>query len=54
MTEPALTHVDAHGAARMVDVSDKVATVRSAIATGVLHTTARGDRPVAARRTAQG
>jgi len=39
MTEPALTHVDAHGAARMVDVSDKVATVRSATATGVLHTT---------------
>jgi cyclic pyranopterin phosphate synthase len=40
VTEPGLTHVDAHGAARMVDVSDKAATVRTATATGVLHTTA--------------
>jgi cyclic pyranopterin monophosphate synthase len=35
-----LTHVDAAGAARMVDVSDKVATVRVAVASGVLRTTA--------------
>ncbi len=40
MTEPMLTHVDADGAARMVDVSDKAPTVRSAVATGVLRTTA--------------
>jgi len=40
MHEPILTHVDAHGAARMVDVSDKDPTVRSAVATGMLRTTA--------------
>jgi cyclic pyranopterin phosphate synthase len=34
MTEPRLTHVDEQGAARMVDVSDKAVTARSAIATG--------------------
>ncbi|MBO3093322.1 cyclic pyranopterin monophosphate synthase MoaC [Cellulomonas dongxiuzhuiae] len=34
-----LTHVDAHGAARMVDVADKDVTVRSARATGRLVTT---------------
>ncbi|GGM43416.1 cyclic pyranopterin monophosphate synthase accessory protein [Longimycelium tulufanense] len=34
-----LTHVDASGAARMVDVSGKEPTARSAVATGVLHTT---------------
>lgn len=34
-----LTHVDATGAARMVDVSGKEPTARTAIATGVLHTT---------------
>lgn len=34
-----LTHVDAAGAARMVDVSGKPPTVRSAVATGVLRTT---------------
>jgi len=36
---PTLTHVDATGAARMVDVSGKPASVREAVATGVLHTT---------------
>ena len=36
---PALTHVDASGAARMVDVSGKDPSVRSAVATGVLRTT---------------
>jgi cyclic pyranopterin monophosphate synthase len=35
-----LTHVDAAGAARMVDVSEKVTGVRVAVATGVLRTTA--------------
>jgi cyclic pyranopterin phosphate synthase len=34
VTEPRLTHVDAKGAARMVDVSGKDVTVRSATATG--------------------
>ncbi len=44
MTAPSsaqgLTHVDARGAARMIDVSAKEATVRTALATGVLRTTA--------------
>ena len=35
----ALTHVDATGAARMVDVSEKESTSRTALATGVLQTT---------------
>jgi len=35
-----LTHVDRAGAARMVDVSSKEATARTAVATGVLRTTA--------------
>jgi cyclic pyranopterin phosphate synthase len=34
-----LTHVDASGAARMVDVSAKEPSVRAAVATGVLRTT---------------
>ena len=34
MSEPRLTHVDASGAARMVDVSGKDVTVRTATATG--------------------
>ena len=34
-----LTHVDASGAARMVDVSDKQVSARTAVATGVLRTT---------------
>jgi cyclic pyranopterin phosphate synthase len=38
MTE--LTHLDASGAARMVDVSAKQATARTAVATGVVRTTA--------------
>ncbi len=36
---PPLTHVDAAGDARMVDVSEKVVTARTAIATGVVRTT---------------
>lgn len=35
-----LSHLDEHGAARMVDVTDKVATARTAVATGTVHTTA--------------
>ena len=41
MTDSAhLTHVDAAGAARMVDVSAKSVSVRRAVAAGRLHTTA--------------
>jgi cyclic pyranopterin phosphate synthase len=32
-----LTHVDGHGAARMVDVADKAVTHRRAIATAIVH-----------------
>lgn len=35
-----MTHVDAQGAARMVDVSEKVVSVRRAIAAGEVRTTA--------------
>ncbi|MGI8799353.1 MAG: cyclic pyranopterin monophosphate synthase MoaC [Pseudonocardia sp.] len=35
-----LSHVDEAGAARMVDVTDKAATARTAVATGVFRTTA--------------
>jgi len=37
---PQLTHVDSSGAARMVDVSAKSVSVRSALAAGTVHTTA--------------
>ncbi|WP_406814203.1 cyclic pyranopterin monophosphate synthase MoaC [Mycobacterium sp. M23085] len=37
----ALSHLDDHGAAHMVDVSAKVATKRTAVAAGVLHTSAQ-------------
>jgi cyclic pyranopterin monophosphate synthase len=37
---PELSHTDASGAARMVDVSGKEPTAREAVASGVLHTTA--------------
>jgi cyclic pyranopterin phosphate synthase len=37
---PDLTHVDRAGAARMVDVSAKDVSIRTAVATGVLRTTA--------------
>ncbi|MTD17223.1 cyclic pyranopterin monophosphate synthase MoaC [Nakamurella sp. YIM 132087] len=41
MTDAAgLTHVDAAGSARMVDVTGKEVTARTAVATGVLRTTA--------------
>ena len=38
-TPPALTHLDAQGAARMVDVADRPATARSATAEGFLSMT---------------
>jgi cyclic pyranopterin phosphate synthase len=40
MTEPQLSHVDAAGAARMVDVTGKDVSVRTAVATGTFRTTA--------------
>ena len=43
-----LTHLDAHGAARMVDVSDKAATRREAVAEGFI---AIGETALAAIRT---
>ena len=36
LTPPRLTHLDAHGAARMVDVSGKEVTVRTARASGTV------------------
>src|SRR5437016_14043174 len=39
MTQQELSHVDEAGAARMVDVSGKQPTARTAVATGVLRTT---------------
>ena len=43
----ALTHIDASGEARMVDVSDKAATAREAIAEGFVRMSAEtaGVRP---------
>ncbi|WGW12684.1 cyclic pyranopterin monophosphate synthase MoaC [Saxibacter everestensis] len=38
-SEKKLTHVDARGAAQMVDVSAKQVTVRQAVATGLVRTT---------------
>lgn len=35
-----LSHLDEHGAAHMVDVTDKAATTRTAVAAGTVHTTA--------------
>ena len=40
MAQEELTHVDAAGAARMVDVSEKDATARRAVASGIVRTTA--------------
>ncbi|MEU6128304.1 cyclic pyranopterin monophosphate synthase MoaC [Saccharopolyspora sp. NPDC047091] len=40
MAQDELTHVDESGAARMVDVSEKQVTARTAVATGVVRTTA--------------
>ncbi|MBB3749692.1 cyclic pyranopterin phosphate synthase [Mycolicibacterium sp. BK634] len=38
--QPRLSHLDEHGAARMVDVTEKAATTRTAVAAGTVHTTA--------------
>ena len=51
---PQLTHVDDRGAARMVDVSAKDVTVRTAAAAGPVRHHRRGDRAAAPRRAAQG
>jgi cyclic pyranopterin phosphate synthase len=40
MTGAGFSHTDEHGRARMVDVSEKAPSVRSAVATGVVRTTA--------------
>ena len=40
MNGPSFSHTDVHGAARMVDVSDKDPSARSAVATGWVRTTA--------------
>ncbi|GAB2932574.1 cyclic pyranopterin monophosphate synthase MoaC [Rhodococcus aerolatus] len=40
MTDARLSHTDATGAARMVDVTDKAVTARTATATGTFRTTA--------------
>ncbi len=37
---PGFSHTDEHGQARMVDVGDKTPSVRSAVATGIVRTTA--------------
>jgi len=37
---PSFSHTDEHGRAKMVDVGDKPATARSAVATGLVRTTA--------------
>jgi len=39
VTEPVLTHLDRAGAARMVDVTDKVPSARRAVASGRVRTT---------------
>ncbi len=39
MNGPSFSHTDEHGRAKMVDVGDKAATARSAVATGWVHTT---------------
>jgi cyclic pyranopterin phosphate synthase len=39
VAEPQLTHIDAKGAARMVDVSGKDVTIRRAVAAGTVTTT---------------
>ncbi|MCX2928709.1 cyclic pyranopterin monophosphate synthase MoaC [Mycobacterium sp. CVI_P3] len=38
--QPRLSHLDEHGAARMVDVTEKAATTRTALAAGTVRTTA--------------
>lgn len=49
-----LTHVDEAGAARMVDVTGKDATARTAVAAGVFRTTAEVIEKIAANAVAKG
>lgn len=49
-----LTHVDANGRMRMVDVADKPMTAREAVARGEVTLSAEARRLVRARRTAKG
>ena len=53
-TEDRLTHVDESGAARMVDVSAKDVTARTATASGRVLVSARGRRAAAGRGRAEG
>ena len=48
MPDPALTHLDAGGRARMVDVSEKPASDRRAVARAVVRVSADTARAVAA------
>ena len=54
MTGPRLTHLDEAGAARMVDVTGKDVTARTATATGRVRPVGRDGRPAARRGRAQG
>jgi cyclic pyranopterin phosphate synthase len=52
--EPALTHADAQGRVRMVDVGHKPATVREAVASGVVRMSALARRLVRTGSVAKG
>lgn len=51
---PQLTHVDAQGRIRMVDVGDKAVTVREAVARGVIRMSAAARRLVVSGRNEKG
>jgi cyclic pyranopterin phosphate synthase len=51
---PKLTHLDEHGAARMVDVSGKAATVREATAEAIVALSAEAYKAVLAGKTPKG
>ncbi len=52
--EPALTHVDADGKVRMVDIGGKAPTTREAVARGVVRMSATARRLVQSGRTKKG
>jgi cyclic pyranopterin monophosphate synthase len=54
MAEPNFTHLDEHGAPRMVDVADKAITRRIAVATGTLRMSADTLRAITAGDTPKG
>ncbi len=54
MTQQGLTHFDAAGNARMVDVSSKSDTVREAVASGIIKMSQNGYSHVRAGTTAKG